>query len=64
MVPNYWVIRQEQQEKLLENVSKTVRKLALTPELVALCHRDVADPGPEAKSMFFHRPAKIAAKGP
>jgi hypothetical protein len=33
----------------MESVSKTVRKLSLTSELVALYHRDVIDPGPEAK---------------
>ena len=33
--------------------SKIVRKLSLTPELVALCHRDVIDPGPEAGYDYF-----------
>ena len=37
----------------MDDVSKIVRKLSLTPELVALCHRDVVDPGPEAKYDYF-----------
>ncbi len=37
----------------MDGVSKTVRKLSLTSELVALCHRDVVDPGPEAKYDYF-----------
>ena len=37
----------------MEGYSKTARKLSLTAELVALCHRDVTDPGPEAKYDYF-----------
>lgn len=37
----------------MEGYSKAVRKLSLTAELVALCHREVADPGPEAKYEYF-----------
>ena len=33
--------------------SKTARRMSLTPEHVALCHRDVADPGPEVKYDYF-----------
>jgi cation transport protein ChaC len=33
--------------------SKSLCKLSLTSELVALCHREVADPGPEAKYEYF-----------
>ena len=33
--------------------AKIARKLSLTSELVALCHREVADPGPEAQHDYF-----------
>ena len=32
---------------------KKAREMVLTSELVALCHRDVTDPGPEAKYDYF-----------
>ena len=37
----------------MDGAQKSARKLSLTAELVALCHRDVADPGPEAKYDYF-----------
>jgi hypothetical protein len=37
----------------MESISKSFRQMSLTPELVALCHRDVVDPGPEAKYDYF-----------
>src|SRR5215207_8233423 len=37
----------------MESDSKIVRQMSLTSELVALCHRDVIDPGPEAKYDYF-----------
>ena len=37
----------------MESHLKTVRKLSLTEELVALCHRDIADPGPDTKRDYF-----------
>ncbi|MDP1700092.1 MAG: gamma-glutamylcyclotransferase [Aestuariivirga sp.] len=37
----------------MESDSKAARRMSLTLELVALCHRDVIDPGPEAKYDYF-----------
>jgi glutathione-specific gamma-glutamylcyclotransferase len=37
----------------MDSASKSLRQLSLTSELVALCHRDVIDPGPEAKYDYF-----------
>ena len=37
----------------MEGDSKIPRQMSLTSELVALCHRDVSDPGPEAKYDYF-----------